>query len=410
MPKERRTLSTADAAQLSAAMFTSFGPESFGVELEWPVHAQDDVAIRPSAQDIAMLAVTKLPARGRLTFEPGGQVELSTAPARSAVDALRAADIDTQALTTHLQRAGFSLEAIALDTRRTPRRTLQRPRYQAMEHFFAQQGPAGAWMMCNSASTQVNIGLGSSDPYQRWHTLHLISPVLIAAFANSPGIDASGQKWASLRQGVWWAIDPTRTRPVRTDLAPEVAWLQYSLAANVMFIRTARNTGEGVTVCKPGFSFARWMTEGHATGWPTVEDYRYHLTTLFPPIRPRCWLELRVLDALPSWIRDVAVLSVATACTGEASRELHERLPDTRNLWITAAREGLDHPILDKAARILSEVVSEHLGTVSTDSHHADIVEEYAARFVNRGCSPGADTAIRSQSLAQRHAPDLTRL
>ena len=46
-------------------------------------------------------------------------------------------------------------------------------------------------------------------------------------------------------------------------------------------------------------TFAEWIEDGHELGWPTLDDLDYHLTTLFPPVRPRGWLELRMIDALP---------------------------------------------------------------------------------------------------------------
>jgi glutamate--cysteine ligase len=149
------------------------------------------------------------------------------------------------------------------------------------------------------------------------------------------------------------------------------------------------------------------MADGHATGWPTVEDYRTHLSTLFPPVRPRGWLELRVLDALPARIRDVAVLTVAAACHPDASRDLRRHLPDTSGLWLTAARDGLSHPGLHMAARILIAVVAEHLDSVTGETCHAALVEEYAASYIRRGLTPGNGSAPRTQGLPLHRAPAL---
>jgi glutamate--cysteine ligase len=408
MPSVRRALTTASVRQVSEAMFAPSETEYFGVELEWPVHRRGDVATRPTQAEIKQLEGCPLPAAGRVTFEPGGQVELSTAPARSVPQALAATELDVRALHAHMAASGFVCETLALDARRRPRRVLERPRYEAMERFFGEQDPAGKWMMCNTASTQINISHDRLDPRQRWHTLHLIGPVLIAAFANSPGLDTRGRHWESLRQAIWWSIDPARTRPVRTDLDPDAAWLQYSLGADVMFINSEDTDAVGGIALRPGFTFARWMDEGHAAGWPTADDYRYHLSTLFPPIRPRGWLELRVLDALPDWIRDVAVLVVATACSSAASRELRRRLPDTSELWVDAARAGLSNQLLSRAAQVLLEVAGDHLGSITADSRHVDIVEEYAARYTRRQRSPGSEPASAAAPSTKHKAPALT--
>jgi glutamate--cysteine ligase len=404
MPLTRRTLTMAAVGQASAAAFAPTGRDCVGVEIEWPVHRIGDVSARPSADDAAMLESLPLPAGSRITFEPGGQVELSTAPAPSATAALRAAETDSRELHRRMAAAGFACETLAVDGRRPPRRILQRPRYQAMERFFSERGAAGAWMMCNTASTQVNISHEQADPHQRWHTMNLIAPVLIATFANSPGRGGDGRCWASLRQAIWWSIDPLRTSPVRTDLVPELAWQEYALAADVMFINTGGGRGTSGTAVRPGLPFGRWMAAGHATGWPTIEDYRYHLTTLFPPVRPRGWLELRALDALPGWIRDVAVLTVAAACTADASRELRRHQPDTRGLWLAAARDGLNQPVLAEAARTLIAIVVEHLASVTTEPAHAALVEEFAARYVRRGLTPGSDSAAGIGNLPRHRA------
>jgi glutamate--cysteine ligase len=404
MPSARRTLTSAALARASAAAFAAPERELLGVELEWPVHRRGDVSARPTAADIAKVENWRLPAGGRITFEPGGQVELSTLPAVSAAAALRAAETDGSVLHARMAASGLVCETLAVDDRRPPRRILQQPRYQAMERFFAQQGRAGAQMMCNTAATQVNISHDRGDPHQRWQTLHLIAPVLIAAFANSPGPGPGGQRWASLRQSIWWSIDPPRTRPVRTDLVPELAWQQYALSADVMFINAESPDATRGTAVRPGLPFGRWMTDGHTAGWPTIEDYCYHLTTLFPPVRPRGWLELRVLDALPAWIREVAVLTVAAVCTAAASRELRRRLPDTSALWGTAARDGLFHPVLAAAGRLVMEVAADHLGSVTDDPRHSELVEEFAARYARRGNAPGDERAHEADGAVQSSA------
>ena len=66
--------------------------------------------------------------------------------------------------------------------------------------------------------------------------------------------------------------------------------------------------------CASDCPFSAWISDGHALGRPTVDDLDYHLTTLFPPVRPGGWLELRYLDALPDpWWRVAAAVVTALA-------------------------------------------------------------------------------------------------
>jgi len=389
MPRTRRTLTTAVAERLCAAMFAP-SEQRIGLELEWPVHGQDDVTARPKPAEMSQITRCRLPYGSRVTFEPGGQVELSTTPQSCVCDAMEAARADERALRAELAALGLAARTMAVDDRRPPRRVLDHGRYAAMERFYSAQGKSGMWMMCNSASTQVNISHDRSDPHERWYTMNLVAPVLIAAFANSPGIGLDGDHWASVRQGIWWSIDVPRTRPVRTDVTPERAWLDYALAADVMFVSDQGRERAG-TAFPPGTPFGYWMAIGHDVGWPTPDDLRYHLSTLFPPVRPRGWLEIRVLDALPGWVRDVAALTVAAAGTCRAGRELRSRLPASRRLWKAAARHGLRHPVLHAAARELFAVVLDNLGSVSGRSEHADLVDTYRRSYIEAGRMPGDD-------------------
>jgi len=391
MPNARRTLTAAAAERVCAAMFAP-SEQLIGLELEWPVHCEGDVTARPGAAEIGRAVRCRLPHASRITFEPGGQVELSTTPRRRVGDVLEAARADEQVLRSELAALGLAAETVAVDDRRPPARVLEQGRYAAMEAFFAAQGNAGRWMMCSTAGTQVNVSHDADDPRERWQIMHLIAPVLIAAFANSPGIGFDGTRWASVRQGIWWSIDKGRTRPVRTDTHLGRAWLDYALAADVMFVSGQGPWGLDGMAVPPGLPFGAWMANGHDVGWPTADDLRYHLSTLFPPVRPRGWLELRVLDALPDWIREVAALTVATASTREAGRELRARLrPPAREPWLAAARHGLRHPGLLAAARELFAVVRENLGRVSDRGEHADLVEAYSREYVNAGRMPGDD-------------------
>ena len=86
-------------------------------------------------------------------------------------------------------------------------------------------------------------------------------------------------------------------------------WSRYVLDAPVMMIRVD-DDAQRRPALEP-HSFERWIADGHELGWPTLDDLAYHLTTLFPPVRPRGWLELRMIDALPEEWWPVAVAVTA---------------------------------------------------------------------------------------------------
>ncbi len=389
MPSARQGLRLDQLAAVCAQMFVPTTEDLVGLECEWPVRCSDNPLARPDLHTLQRLGDEALPSAGMVTVEPGGQIELSSSPEHSVGDAIRAVDADATVLHERLRRAGLEPEAAAVDAVRSPQRILDRPRYRAMEAHFDKAGAAGRWMMCNTASVQVNISNDPADPCGRWRVLNHISPVLLAMFANSGAIDAGGTTWASARQGIWWTIDATRTRPVPMTADPAADWLRYAMEAKVFFIQTQGPSSTcGVGVAED-MTFGEWFERGHLLGWPTIDDFRYHLTTLFPPVRPRGWVELRVLDALPPQVRAAAALVVATACASGVREDVLSRVPSTVDLWWVAARDGLTSSRLHAAALTLAEIVGRNAPRVADDEHVA-LVRDFLEVFTARRLTPGS--------------------
>jgi glutamate--cysteine ligase len=343
-----------------------------------------------------LLPAVDLPARSRLTFEPGGQVELSSPPERSVASACDSLSRDLAALEVAYSPQGVSLLQRGVRTDPPPR-LVDAPRYRAMEAYFAPSWPeAGRAMMCATASVQVNLGLGAgARAARRWRAANVLGPVLAAAFSSSPGPTGGGCR----RMAVWLELDPSRTAPVTGPSGPSglsglsglcggqpgeepgAAWARYALAANVMLIRTPDEHhalgGEALTA-------GQWIEHGHELGWPTADDIAYHLTTLFPPVRPRGWLELRMIDALPDpWWR-VPVAAAAVLVDDEEAVAACEPVADRG--W-EAATDGLDDPAIATAAAVCARRTLAGLGRVGTDVGTAVLAEQWAAT-VKKGCEP----------------------
>ncbi|WP_319446875.1 MULTISPECIES: glutamate-cysteine ligase family protein [unclassified Mycobacterium] len=393
MPHPHPTLTIDQAFDLVATNFAGTDDDMVGIEVEWPLHhAREQASARPTMSELTPLLSTPLPHRGRITIEPGGQVELSTSPQPTATDAITALQTDAQILHAQLRRRGWCPADLAFDDRRPPARILDRPRYAAMEAFFAHRGDAGTQMMTNTASVQINISHDPQGGHQRWDLANRIGPLLIAMFANSPGIGHDGMHWQSRRQEIWSRIDPGRTAPLPLSRSPERDWARYALGADVFFVDTGR---EGIAL-PPGLSFGHWLTHGHPLGWPSRADLRYHLTTLFPPIRPRGWLELRMLDALPPDLRAAAVHIVCAAMTAEVASELLATLPDTRHLWTIGARSGLAHSTLRTAALTLLDTTQAFLRQTPGHCAAAEMVGAFTDRYTRRGLAPADDHLRRA--------------
>jgi len=160
--------------------------------------------------------------------------------------------------------------------------------------------------------------------------------------------------------------------------------------------------------------FARWLHEGHPAGWPTADDLRYHMTTLFPPVRPRGWLEIRVIDALPPHIAEIAVLTVAAAAQDELAGELLARLPDTRSWWPAAARAGLADDQLASAATMLFDVTARALPLVTGRRDRIKAVADYRTSHVLRRAQPWggsmADAALGLTQIPELDGMTLSRV
>ncbi len=112
-----------------------------------------------------------------------------------------------------------------------------------METYFDRSGSAGRSMMCGTASVQVCVDSGddTDGPHGyrfRWRLAHLLGPVLVAAFANSPLAGGRPAGWKSTRQRVWASLDPARTLAPAPAADPRTAWASYALDAPVLCVRT----------------------------------------------------------------------------------------------------------------------------------------------------------------------------
>ena len=388
MPAPTRSLTPADVHDHVRHHCLTPGdrPGRVGIEIEQLTLVTGDPYRRPECADLVR-AVHGLP---RVTLEPGGQVELSSRAQAGASAAIEATAGELAALRARLDAEGIGTAAVGLDPSRPAQRIVSAPRYDAMEAYFDGDGGAGVALMCATASVQVNLELGDTEMLpRRWRLAHALGPVLVAAFANSPLAADRPTGARSSRQQVWAAIDRTRSAPALSSLPPADAWARYALAARVMLVRSSPDRYHPVG---HDLSFARWIAEGHECGYPTLDDFDYHLTTLFPPVRPKGWLELRMIDAVPDpWWR-VAVAVTTALLDDPVAFDVAERTcGPVAGCWAEAASHGLGHPALASAARTCFAAALDALPRLGLDRHTVLATETFADRYVGRGRCPGDD-------------------
>ncbi len=397
MPCPSRALTVTVARDhIWQSCFSAVASGSVGLECEWHVFSDADpmAVVDLDRLQARLEAHGPLPGGSRITYEPGGQVELSSPPHRGVGAACRVMAADSAAVSDALALDGCSLIGAGVDPVRQPHRQLRAPRYDAMEAFFDSGGTAGRWMMSRTGSIQVNLdnGRDHTEAERRWRLAQQLGPTLIATFANSPLAGGRPTGWHSTRSAVWWAIDPSRTRPVGASGGRE-AWLDYALSARVMCIRTTPDTY--VPIITP-LRFVDWITDGHELGHPTVDDLDYHLSTLFPPVRPKGWLEIRYLDALPSpWWQVAAAVTTTLIEDPLAAAEADQATRTTGGLWCDAGRDGLGHPGLARSAVTCFVAAIQAMERNHVEASLVALCSQYLDHYSARGRCPADDTLDR---------------
>lgn len=246
-----------------------------------------------------VLAETKLKDDGRLTLEPGGQIEFSSAPRKS----LREIESDYKNFTSRLKElskeSGFVFLTIGFDPLRKIEEQNWYPklRYQVMRPFLATRG-ARAWdMMTRTCGTQVNLDYESEeDLKKKFIAGNLLAPIVSAMFANSPFENGKLSGYKSTRLTAWLQTDDARSgiSPItfRDDFTLE-DFVSYTLDVPMLFTRRNGFYSNKST----GVSFKNYLAQPQRNGSsPIFQDWTDHLTTIFTEARLKQYIELRSMD------------------------------------------------------------------------------------------------------------------
>lgn len=335
-----------------------------------------------------------------ITVEPGGQIELSGPPAADVSEAATLIRDNVQRARLRLLPYGLGLAHVGADPLRPARRVNPNPRYQAMEEHFVATGHAvpGLAMMNSTAALQVNVQAGPRAGWgARVAQAHRLGPTLIAISACSPWLAGRDIGWRSARQRIWGDLDVRQCGPVAGTDEPAEEWARYAMRAPVVFVRS----GGDASAVRSGVPFSAWVS-GAATlhgRAPTTVDLDQHLTTLFPPVRLRGYLELRYFDmSPPRWWPAVAATAVTLMDDARAADAAAEATEPAAALWTEAARYGLRHPVIAESARRCMAIAVDRAPT-----ELATAVSDLA-QLVERGRCPGDHLAERITQVGPRAA------
>jgi len=390
--KDAEITSSAAAAQYIADGCLVDAPLGrIGLEMEAHCFDPIDPYRRPSWDEITEVRdqLPALPGGSVVTVEPGGAIELSGPPEDGIVAAIGSMNNDQAVLRKAFADVGLGLVFLGADPLRTPKRVNPGARYVAMEDFFTSSDSeaAGARMMTSTASVQVNLDAGPRAGWAaRVRLAHALGPTMIAIAGNSPMLGGEFTGWVSTRQRVWGQMDSARCGPIlgASGDDPGTDWARYALKAPVMMVNTPDASDTfAVTHWVP---FADWADGRTLLGdrRPTIADLEYHLTTLFPPVRPRQWLEIRYLDSMPDdcWPAVVFTL-VALLDDPVAAAVAVEAVEPVATAWDIAAQLGLRDRRLHQAAIRCVAVAAERAPAELTDAM------DRLVRAVEQGRCPG---------------------
>ncbi|HEY7989999.1 MAG TPA: glutamate--cysteine ligase [Stellaceae bacterium] len=238
-----------------------------------------------------------------VTLEPGGQFELSGAPLENLHQTCGE-------VTEHLRQAkevaggiGLGILAAGFDPkwRREDIDWMPKGRYAIMRRYMPTRGKLGLDMMLRTCTVQVNLDFADEADMVRKFRLSLaLQPVATALFANSPFTEGKLNGYASYRAHIW-----TDTDPDRTGMLPFVfergmgfeRYVDYMLDVPMYFVY---RDGKYIDVAGQSFrDFLAGKLPGLPGELPTMSDWGDHLTTAFPEVRLKKFLEMRGADSGP---------------------------------------------------------------------------------------------------------------
>ena len=237
---------------------------------------------------------------GSVSLEPGGQFELSGAPlatlhetAAETAQHLREVLAVGETLGIGFLGVGFSPKWALDEVPRMPKQ-----RYGVMTRYMPQVGARGLDMMYRTATIQVNLDFGSeADMVKKMRASLALQPIATALFASSPFTHGVPNGFKSMRSEVWRDTDRNRTGMLPFVFEPGMGYERYvAYALGVPMYFVYRN-GRYIDVA--GASFGDFIA-GKLPQLPgeraTIDDWSDHLTTLFPEVRLKKFLEMRGAD------------------------------------------------------------------------------------------------------------------
>jgi glutamate--cysteine ligase len=240
---------------------------------------------------------------GAISLEPGGQFELSGAPVATIHGTKDELDAHFAALNSVAGPLGIGFLSLGMSPKwhlgETP--IMPKQRYKIMANYMPKVGSRGLDMMFRTSTVQVNLDFSSeADMVKKLRVSLALQPLATALFANSPFTEGKLNGFLSARSEIWRDTDNARAGMLPFAFEPGMGferYVDYALDVPMYFVKRGE-TYRDVT----GSSFRDLLT-GRLAAFPgeraTLSDWANHLSTIFPEVRLKRYLEMRGADTGP---------------------------------------------------------------------------------------------------------------
>jgi glutamate--cysteine ligase len=242
-----------------------------------------------------------------ISLEPGGQFELSGAPLKSIHQTCREVHAHLAQVRQIADPLGIGFLGLGMSPKWKLRETpvMPKSRYKIMAEYMPKVGGHGLDMMFRTCTVQVNLDFSSeADMRDKMRVGLALQPIATALFANSPFTEDKPNGFISYRSEIWRDVDPHRTGMLPFAFFDDFGFESYvDWALDVPMYFVVR---DGRYHDMTAHTFAEFLSgqapEDLPAPTPTMGDWKNHLSTLFPEVRLKTYLEMRGADGGP-WRR-----------------------------------------------------------------------------------------------------------
>lgn len=285
--------------------------------------------------------------RGAISLEPGGQFELSGAPLETIHQTCREGNAHLAQLREIAEPLGIRFLGLGGSPKWSLAETPKMPksRYEIMTRYMPKVGTKGLDMMYRTCTIQVNLDFESeADMRRKMQVSVKLQPLATALFANSPFTEGHPNGLRSWRGDIWRDTDNQRSGLLAFCFGPDFGFEDYvDWALDVPMYFVIR---DGRYHDMTHMTFRQFMA-GDARaevkdGMPTIGDWANHLSTLFPDVRLKRFLEMRGADGGP-WRRICALPAfwVGLLYDGEALAAAEDMTRDWSHAEVQAMRDAV---------------------------------------------------------------------